>query len=157
MWKIQALHYNLVQILKMVRTLAKILSGSSGPKRWQNSHFQGEADAYSMEFTPLNIFESQIFLQTLIISKCFWQILATIRVLYLPTKFIPHWNAHFETKPGTFLLCKEFRVFKLFFPLVVDNDINSICWKLREKLATFIESTLNPRRQHISNLEKGAF
>jgi hypothetical protein len=46
----------------MVHTLPKILCGSSGPKRWQNSHFQGEADAYGKEVTPLNIFESQIIL-----------------------------------------------------------------------------------------------
>ena len=60
-----------------------------------------------------------------------------------------------EEKTVFFVQCKEFRVKNYFVPPVEDNDINSFCWKLRDDIDRFIDTSFISR-QNVSNKEIGA-
>ena len=86
-------------------------------------------------------------------------------MLSLGTKFIPKWNQHngrkhfwnsmisrgnlslghfCRRKPGIFVQFREFRVQSYFIQPVEDKDINYFCWKVRDKIGNYIETSFNP-------------
>jgi len=70
-----------------------------------------------------------------------------------------------EEKPGIFVQFREFRVQSYFIQPVEDKDINYFCWKVRDKLGNYIETSFNPSqnfkqrngplRKIITNKDKG--
>ena len=110
--------------------------------------FHSESDAYGIDIAPFSLFESQVMpVYVHNLYKLFRQILATIRVLSLGTKFIPKWNMRNKKKALTefknfrrqrndkaFFMeklqallskIKSFERQNYFIPPVEDTDINS--------------------------------
>ena len=111
-------------------------------KRCSVFHGEKKKVVYGIDVAPLSILGKNMFTICQIVFIQIW----------LPSTFFV------EEKPGVFLQHKEFRVkgntrsFPTtqlrvkchFVQSVKDKDINSFCWKLRDKIANFIEPSCNP-------------